>query len=398
MNLSSHPIWQGISPLKKRGHLARFFLAKQYARVLPRSLFIGITGSVGKTTTVVACKEVLSQKFPTLASTDTKKGVANLDPIFNLPMTILKVRPRIKKVVLEMGIEHPGEMEMYLSLVRPATAIITRIFYAHSEFLGNLEEIIKEKGKLVEQLPKDGVAILNWDDLNTRKLSEKTVAEVVYFGLDGKNCHVWADKVRVENLQTIFELNYGVERVEIVSNLLGKHQIYSLLAAASLGIACGIPLINIKKGLEAVVGLDHRMQVFAGFNGSTIIDDTYNSSPAAVEEAIETLNAIPARRRIVVLGEMRELGEYSEKLHRQIASKIYKEKIDLVLTGGGDANFIADELLKLGFIPERLYAGLQNPEIASKLLKVVSRGDVILVKGSRATRLDEVVKRITKPK
>jgi len=398
MNISTHPIWQGISPFKKRGHLARFFLAKQYAKLLPNSLFIGITGSVGKTTTALACREVLSQKFPTLSTTDTKPGVANLDPIFNLPMTILKIRPNIKKVVLEMGIEHPGEMEMYLSLVRPATAIVTRIFYAHSEFLGNLEDIIKEKGQLVEQLPKNGLAILNWDDLNSRKLAEKTGAEVVYFGMDQKNCHVWADKVRIENLRTIFELNYGVERVEVTSNLLGKHQIYSLLAAASLGIANGIPLINIKKGLEKVVGLEHRMQAVAGFNGSTIIDDTYNSSPAAVEEAIETLNAIPARRRIVVLGEMRELGEYSQRLHQQIAAKIYKEKIDLVLTGGGDAHFIADELLKLGFIPERLSIGLQNPEIASKLLKVVSRGDVVLVKGSRATRLDEVVKRIVKAK
>lgn len=364
--------------------------------MLPRQMFIGITGSVGKTTTALACKEVLLEKFPTLSTTDTKPGVANLDPIFNLPMTILKIRPKIKKVVLEMGIEHPGEMDVYLSLVKPSTAIITRIFYAHSEFLGSLDEIINEKGKLVEQLPQGGSAILNWDDLNSRKLADKTTAEVIFYGTDPKNCHVWADKIRVENYQTVFELNYGVERVEVKSNLLGRHQIYPLLAAASLGINLDIPLINIKKALEKIEGLEHRMEVVAGFNGSTIIDDTYNSSPAALEEAIDTLNQIPARRRIVCLGEMRELGEYSEKLHRDIARRIYKDKVDLVLTGGGDAVIIADELLKLGFIPERLYSGLKNQELASKLLKVVSRGDVLLIKGSRATRLDEVVKRISK--
>src|SRR5258708_1701956 len=404
INIDTHPVWQGsklwgkIHPIKKKGHILRFLLARQYAKVLPRASFIGITGSVGKTTTTIACKAVLDQAFKTVSTTDTSQKTVNLDPIFNLPKTILRIRPGVKKVLLEMGIEHKGEMELWLSLVHPATGIITAINYAHSEFLGSLQEIVDQKAQLVEQLPENGTAILNWDDPTTRKLADRTEAQVVYFGFDQKNCHVWASKIRTENFQTVFELNYGVERVEIRSQFLGSHQIHPLLAAATLGINEGISLIKIKKALEKVDTPEHRCKAVVGFNGSVILDDTYNSSPLALEQALETLNQLPARRRIAVLGEMRELGPFSEKLHRQIARKLYKDKADLVITGGGDARYIFDELLKLGFIPERMKNNLQNPQMVSLLLKVLSKGDVVLIKGSRATRLDEVVKKVSKLK
>ena len=137
-------------------------------------MFIGVTGSVGKTTTVAACKAVLSQKYKTIS---TKP---NLDPILNIPSTLLKLNPSVKKVLLEMGIEYKGEMDFYLSLVRPKTAVLTRIAYAHSETLGSINEILQEKGKLVESLDKDGVAILNWDDPNSKKLAEDCQGEVLY--------------------------------------------------------------------------------------------------------------------------------------------------------------------------------------------------------------------------
>jgi UDP-N-acetylmuramoyl-tripeptide--D-alanyl-D-alanine ligase len=398
MELSKHPVWSGVNPLKKRGHLARFFLARHYARLFPREIFVGITGTVGKTATAVASTAVLREKYSVLSTTETMPGVKNLDPIFNLPMTLLKVKKSIKKVILEMGIEHPGEMDLYLGLVKPATAIVTMINYAHSQFLGDIDSIAKEKGKLVEQLPEKGFAILNWDDPNTRKLAEKTAAQVIYYGKDQKNCHVWADNLRIENFRLVFELNYGVERVEVRSQLLGFHQVYSLLAAAALGLSLEMPLFTIKKGLEKVEQLEHRMEVRPGYNNSIIIDDSYNGAPIAVEEAVETLNQVPARRRIVVLGEMRELGEFSERMHRGIARTLYKEKVDLVLTGKGEAEIISDELLKLGFIPERLSSGMTNPEIVAKLLKILAKGDVVLIKGAQLTRMDEVAERLVKQK
>lgn len=390
MDIKKHPAWNKISPYKKPAHLVKFFLAKTIAGFYPRKAFIGITGSVGKTTTKEACIAVLSQKFTTIGSK------ANIDPIFNIPSTILKLRPNIQKIILEMGVEYPGEMDFYLSLVKPATAIITRISFAHSEFLGNIEQITKEKGILVNQLPNTGFAILNFDDLNVRKLAKETKAQVIFFGLSQKDCHVWASNIKIRDNSTIFELNYKVERVEVDLPLLGKHFVYSALAAAALGISCGMTLINIKKGLEKIVPPPHRLQLLEGLGGWLVLDDTYNSSPVALEEALNVLNELPARRRILVLGEMKELGVYSEELHREVAQKIYKDKFDYVLLGGGDVMFIGEELIKLGFLPERLEVNLSNQQMVSKIFKTASLGDLVLVKGSRAVKLDEVVSRLTK--
>lgn len=397
MDIVKHPIWDQVTPyktsipkFKKPFHLMKIYLARQYAKLYPAESFIGVTGSVGKTTCVAACKSVLSQKYKTLA---TKP---NLDPVLNIPETLLKLNPYTKKVVLEMGVEYKGEMDFYLSLVRPKVAIVTKIAYAHSEYLGDLNEIIKEKGKLIASLEEDGVAILNHDDVNSRKLADVCRGTVVYFGMDPKNCTVWAGNVRVENFATTFELNYGVERVKVDYQLLGLHQVYPALAAALLGIVCGIPLTKIKMALESIEPSEHRLQVLTGPNGSVLLDDTYNSSPAALDAAIDVLLSLPARRRIAVLGEMRELGQYSADLHRLAAQKIYKEKLDFVFLGQGETATIADELKSLGFWEERMESNLQNSQLVSKLLKTLGKGDVCLIKGSRAVRLDEVVKRISK--
>lgn len=399
MDIFSHPIWEQVTPYKtkiptykKPLHLLRIYLARQYTRLYSKDLYIGITGSVGKTTCVQAAASVLSQKFKTLST------FPNLDPVLNIPATLLQVNPGVKKVLLEMGIEYKGEMDFYLSLVRPNTVIFTKIAYAHSEYLGNLDEIIEEKGKLIEQLDDSGVAILNWDDNISKKLAKKCRGSVIYYGSDPQNCTVWAGNIRVENFKTTFELNLGVERVKVNFPLLGSHQVYPALAAATLGVVNDIPLTKIKLALESVRPSEHRMQIVAGPNDSIILDDTYNSSPAALDSAIDTLLQVSARRRVLVLGEMRELGKYSEGLHRQIGQKIFKEKIDLVYLGQGDAQFIAEELKSLGFWEEKVEANLQNSQIVGKLLKNLGKGDVVLIKGSRAVRLDEVVKRIAKNK
>lgn len=390
IDIANHKIWKNVSPLKKPGHLVRFFLARNLARIYPRSHFIGITGSVGKTTTTIASLAVLSQKYKTISTSE------NLDPIFNIPITLLQLRPKVQKVILEMGIEYSGEMELYLTWVKPATALVTKISYAHSEFLGGIEAIQTEKGLLVRQLPKNGFAILNYDDLITRQLANETVGQVIFYGTDPKKCEVFATNVRVSGLRTKFELNYGVERVEISLKLLGRHFVYPALAAAALGVVNNVSLFSIKKALESLSPAIHRLQLLEGIGGFYVLDDTHNSSPSALEEAINLVGELTARRRILVLGEMRELGGYSEKLHRAVARKIYREKGDFVLLGTGETKFLADELIKLGYPPERLESNLTNNQLVNKILTIAQKGDLVLVKGSRAVRLDEVVKRITK--
>jgi len=379
-----------VTAFKKPLHLLRIYLARQYTKLYPKKIYNSVTGSVGKTTCVQAAAAVLSTKFKTLATQP------NLDPIFNIPTTLLKVNPTIDKVILEMGIEYKGEMDFYLSLVSPQTVIFTKISYAHSQNLGNLDGIIEEKGRLIEQLDEHGVAILNYDDSNCRRLAKKCSGSVIYFGTDPQNCTVWAGNVKIEGFKTTFELNLGVERVKVNYNLLGYHQIYSAMAAATLGIVNHVPLTKIKLALESLQPAEHRMQAVSGPNGSTILDDTYNCSPAALEAAIDTLLQVNARRRLLVLGEMKELGPISEKLHRFVAQKIYKEKIDQVFLGLGQTQFIWDELKSLGFWEERVEGNLQNSQMVNKLLKSLGKGDVVLIKGSHAVRLDEVVKRIAR--
>lgn len=397
MDITSQPIWDQVNPrhtritaFKKPMYLLKAYLARQYAKLFPSSMFIGVTGSVGKTSCVIACQAVLSQKYKTLTSQ------ANLDPVLDIPATILRITPSVKKVILEMGVESKDEMDYYLSFIKPEIVVVTKIAYAHSATLGDVNGILQEKGKLVESLDNKGIAILNYDDPYCRKLADKCQGSVVYFGTDPQNCTVWAGNVIIENFVTSFELNLGVERVKVNLNLLGFHQIYPILAAALLGVVCRIPLTKIKMALESIEPADHRLQAIAGPNSSIILDDTYNCSPSTIDAAIDTLLAVPARRRVIVLGEMRELGRYSEDLHRQTAQRIYKEKIDFVFLGSGDTRIIASELQSLGFWEERLESNLQNSQIVAKLLKTLGKGDVCLIEGSKALRLDEIVKRIAK--
>lgn len=377
------------SPLKKPFSYLRSYLAKQYARLYPSDTFIAVTGSVGKSACVSACEAVCSQKYKTIC---TK---ADLDPVLNIPQTLLRLTPGVSKVILEMGVDNKDEMDFYLSQVKPKLAIFTK----------GTQEILQEAGKLIESLGEEGVAILNWDDPTAKKLANLCQGRVFFYGTDSSNCTIWAGNIKIsgacdprifENFGTSFELNLGVERVKVNFKLLGEHHLYAALAAALLGVILDIPLTKIKLALETLEPVEHKMQALPGPNGSVLIDDTYNSSPMGLESAIDTLLEISARRRIVVLGEMKDLGQSSEESYRQIARKIYKEKLDLVFLGQGETRFIADELKSLGFWEERMGSDLTNSQLVSKLLKTLGKGDVCLIKGSWTLRLDEVVKRIAK--
>lgn len=376
--------------VQKPTQLLRLYLVRQYAKLYPKDIYIGVTGSVGKTTCVQSCKAVLSQKFLTITTE------SNSDYSLNFQTTLLRLRPKTKKVVLEMGINFRGQMDFYLSLIHPKIMVVTKISNFNCEYLGSVDEIFEEEAKCIRQIDEKGFAILNFDNPYCRKMAKECRGQVIYFGTDPQNCTIWAGNIKVEDFRTTFELNLGVERMKINLPLLGSHQVYPALAAATVGMVSGVSLTKIKIGLESINVLEHRMQTLLGPNNSTIIDDTMNSSPADLEAAIDTLLQVSARRRILVLGEMPDLGKYSEELHRQIAQKIYKEKIDLCFLGLGDAEIIANELKSLGFWEERLSINLQNSQMVSKLLKTLGKGDVVLIKGASAQRLDEVVKRVAK--
>ena len=364
--------------LKRPLTFLKYYLSKQYVKFYPQDMFVAVCGSLGKTTTVRLSQAVLSQKYKTITTE------ANKDSVTNIPQTLLKLNPSFQKAVLEMGADSAGEADFYHSLVKPKVVILTRIISEQAEI-----------SKLLSFLPNDGIVILNWDDINSKKLAQQVPSQVVYYGTDPQNCTVWAGNVRIENFRTNFELNLGVERVKVELPILGLHQIYPALAAAGLGVIHGIPLTKIKIALESVEPEDHKFQLLIGPNGSYILDDTFSATPIEVESAIDTLVQIPARRRMLVLGEMID-SNYSSDGYRKIAEKIYKEKLDLILLGQGSIKVISEELKSLGFWEERVESNMLNSQLVSKLLKILGKGDVCLIKCSRTVRLDGVVKMIAK--
>ena len=362
--------------------------ASQYSKFVPSEKIIAVAGSFDQKTTALASKAVLSQLGEIVSSTDFAEP--------KISKTLLKVGPKVKKAIFELPQGHIGQMDKFLELVKPQVGILVGLDLTNAELAGSFEQILEQSSKLLQSLPATGAAILNWDDLSCRKLSEQTPAEVIFFGTDPRNCQIWAGNITLRNFKISFELNYGVERIEINTDFIGKHQIYPILAVAALGIREGLRLTQIKKGLETILPLEHQFQLFSGYGGSLVLDDSGQNSPALLEQNLETLNYLPARRRILVLGEIKHLGSFAPKIYKTLAHKIYKEKLDLVFLVKGETKLVAEELLKMGFIAEQMEQELTNPQVVASLLKVLAKGDVVLIAGSKELRLDEVVAKITK--
>lgn len=373
----------------KKVNPIKLFFSKQSSKLIPRTKQIAILGTIGKTTTAVCLKAVLA-KFKTFSTTDFLNWEGSTNSHSDLASLLLRLKS--DKLIFELPIKESSDVLFYRELIRPQIIILTRL----SNFLeyGGSEKI-DEIEKYLTQI-EDKQLIVNFEDVNCQWIGKEVGGSTIFYGFDSVNCHVWAGNMRIINFQTYFELNYGVERVEVRSKLLGFPQVLSMLPAAAVGISMGLSLINIKKSLEKVEPLPHRMQLLLGYSNSLIVDDSYGNDLFSLQGAIEALNQIPSRRRILVLSEIKDLAEKSEKIHRLAARIIYSNKVDLVLLGTGDTKYIADELIKLGFLVERMESGLQVPVLSSKLLKIISRGDTVLVKGSIVSRFGELVKKIAK--
>ncbi len=352
-------------------------------RLNPR--VIGVTGSVGKTTTKELIAAVLSTRYRTF------KTEGNYNNEIGLPLMLLKLTEAHECAVLELGFYQLGEIKFLADLARPHVGVVNNVYPVHLERAGSLENIARGKGELVEALPPapEGVAVLNYDDPLVLAMRHRTRARVVTYGLDPA-ADMWADNIESLGLGGIhFDLHHRNEALHVRVPLLGRHSVHTCLRAAAVGLIEGLTWHEIIDGLQSVGVTQLRLVAVTGPNGSLILDDTYNASPESVVAALNLLHELEGRR-VAVLGDMLELGSYEETGHRLVGRRA-REVADLLVTVGPRARLIADEAREAG-LPTAAVVELEDHEQALTYLRAsIQRGDVVLLKGSRGVKLDRIV-------
>ena len=296
---------------------------------------IGVTGSAGKTTTKEIIAHVLAKKYRVL------KSQGNLNNHFGLPLQLLKLEPEHDIAVIEMGMSHAGEITALAKLAKPDCGVVTLVAPVHLEFFSSIAEIARAKYELIESLPAGGIAILNADDDYVSQFGRDFHGKVITFGLH-KPADVSAKNIAaLQPTGSAFYIVSNGESVRANLPLLGEHSIYNALAGVAVGLQHGVTLSEAAESLASLSAGDKRGQVIE-YAGATIINDCYNSNPKALDSMVRLLAGMPARRRIVVAGEMLELGPSGETLHRECGERMGNYQIDFVLGVRGLAKFIVD--------------------------------------------------------
>ena len=359
--------------------IARFWRRKLNIRV------IGITGSVGKSTTKELVAEVLSQRFHTL------KSSGNLNNEIGLPLTLLRLSQGHERAVLEMGFYKPGEISFLCDLALPQVGVITNVGTVHAERAGSQEDIARGKAELVQALPPapEGIAILNMDDPLVRQMADQAQARVFFYGLDPK-ADLWADDVESIGLEGIrFRLHYLNEVLHVRVPLIGRHSVHTSLRAAAVGLIDGLTWQDIVSGLQMGHAQQLRLVAVHTDSGALILDDTYNASPESTLAALNLLEELDGRK-VAVLGDMLELGPYEKQGHEMVGARAAEIVSSLVLVG--ERSLITAEAAgQAGLATSAIHWFATSQEATDFLKHELGSGDVVLVKGSHGMRMDRIV-------
>jgi UDP-N-acetylmuramoyl-tripeptide--D-alanyl-D-alanine ligase len=344
---------------------------------------VGITGSAGKTTTKEAVAAVLATRFCVL------KTQGNLNNAFGLPLQLLKLEPEHEVAVIEMGMNHSGEIRELCGIAQPDWAVITNVAMAHVQnFVDGISGVARAKFEMVESLPRGGVAILNADDAYVSQFGRDFDGKAIYFGTAATADPRAVQVVELGAEGMRFVIEAGEDRAPATLQLLGRHNVLNALAAVAAGLASGISLDECVRALAGLTAGDKR-GVQQQWNGAAIVNDCYNSNPAALRAMVDTLMAMPAARRIVVAGEMLELGDAAAALHSECGAHMAARGVDFVLGVRGHALHIVDAAAQAGISA----AFVESPEEAGDWLKAnLQPGDAVLLKGSRGVQLERALK------
>ena len=343
---------------------------------------IGITGSVGKTSTKELTHAVLSSKYRTF------KSPGNRNSILGLPLALFDLQESDEKAVLEMGMYTTGEIATLCDLTQPKVGVVTLVSAVHLERAGSMENIVKAKRELVEALPADGTAILNKDDAHVMSMADHTQASIFTYGLSN-TADLWADNIRSMGLNGVrFTLHYQDEAMIVQVPLLGRHSVHTSLRAAAVGLVEGLTWDEILHGLRNTA-VQLRLVTVPGPRNSLIIDDTYNASPDSVVAALNLMHDLDGRS-VAVLGDMLELGYLEEEAHRQVGRRA-AEVAKLLVTVGQRARWIGEEAIASGLPKDKVVMVEDAVTAVPTLEELIEENDTVLVKGSLGMRMDQII-------
>ena len=357
--------------------IARYWRRKLDLRV------IGITGSVGKSTTKEMASEVLSTRYRTL------KSPGNLNNEIGLPLTLLRLSTGHQRAVLEMGFYVPGEIAFLCDLALPQVGVVTNIGTVHAERAGSQEAIARGKAELVQALPPapEGVAILNFDDPWVRRMEEKTKARIFFYGLS-REAHLWADNVVGLGLEGIrFRLHYAGETLHVKIPLIGRHSVHTALRAAAVGLTEGMNWQEILEGLNQG-HTQLRLAAVRSENGALLLDDTYNASPESMLAALNLLDELDGRK-VAVLGDMLELGPYERGGHEMVGLRA-AQVANILLTLGERAHIFAEAARRAGMKKSAILEFDEYDPLVEWLKANLTKDDAVLIKGSHSLRMDRI--------
>jgi len=363
-----------LSALQK---IARYWRQKQNLRV------IGITGSVGKSSSKELISEILSRKYHTF------KNPGNYNNEIGLPLTILNLGSGYERLVVEMGFYYPGEITFLCEIAKPDIGVVTNVGTVHAERAGSQAVIAQGKSELIQALPPapKGFAVLNYDDPYVRAMADKTRADVLFYGLD-ERADVWADEIQGCGLKGIhFKLYFGNQSASLEVPILGRHSVQTILRAAAVAFLEGL------SWTEVVEGLTHsstqlRLVAVQSKSGALILDDTYNATPESTLAALDLLAELKGQK-IAVLGDMLELGQY-EQLGHEVVGKRAAQVVSHLIAVGPRSRTIADMAHQDG-LPPTAITWVEDAMQAANILKYnLKAGDIVLIKGSHGLRMDRI--------
>jgi UDP-N-acetylmuramoyl-tripeptide--D-alanyl-D-alanine ligase len=355
-----------------------------WARAHWAGRIVGVTGSAGKTTAKDAIAHLLAVELP------VGKTVGNLNNRVGVPLSILRLPDESRVGVLEMGMNHAGEIRALAGIAKPDIGVVTNVGYAHVEAFDSIDGVALAKRELIEALDPDaGVAVLNADDRRVLRFREIHPGRTITFGLSG------AADVRATDIALTTEgTRFHVDGIDFHSTLAGRHGVLNLLAGMAVARAFEIPLERLRDAV-ATFTIGKMRGERLEHNGVTIWNDCYNSNPEAVYAMLEVLQSTPARRHIAVLGEMLELGHAAEFLHRQAGRCAAESGLDALIAVQGAARFMAEEAVRAGMPPHSVHFFEHSDGAAGQFVRqLVQPGDAILFKGSRGVQIERAMEKV----